>query len=98
MTADTATAGVLVTYSSDFLTFPNGEKNFSLTFSSWSTALTTGLTVVGQDPNLLFAAATAAGAGTFGGNALVFSPEPGTMVLAGLGVIGLALAARRRRK
>ena len=53
MSADTATGGgVIVNYQSDFLTFPNGEHNFSLTFSSWTTALqqgvTAGLTVLAQ--------------------------------------------------
>jgi PEP-CTERM motif len=99
MTADTATAGVVVTYSSDFLTFANGEKNFSLTFSSWNTPGDgNGLATNGNLQALLFQAATAAGAGTFGGSASVFIPEPSTMVLAGIGVVGLALAARRRRK
>ena len=66
MSADTATGGgVTVNYTSDFLTFPNGEHNFSLTFSSWTSfaqqGLPGGLQINGESPSLFFASATAAG-------------------------------------
>lgn len=99
MSADTATGGVTVNYTSDFLTFPNGEHNFSLTFSSWTSfaqqGLPGGLQIGGTESNLFFLSATAAGAGTFGGNA-VYVPEPGTMGLAALGLVALICKARRR--
>jgi len=99
MSADTATPTVTINYSSDFLTFPNGEHNFSLTFSSWSTLRdgggNAGLEIGGQDPNLFFLSATAAGAGTFGGDAIPV-PEPASVVGIALGFVGLLVAARRR--
>jgi len=98
MSADTATAGVTVNYSSDFLTFPNGEHNFSLTFSSWSSIGDNGgpggLQIGGVEQALFFLSATAAGAGTFGGNAIPV-PEPSSILIAALGLIGLIRVARR---
>lgn len=96
MSSDTALPGVTITYTSDFLTFPNGEHNFSLTFSSWTGAQGAGgLQIGGVDPALFFLSATAAGAGTFGGNAMV--PEPGTISLAVIGLVALVRWARRHR-
>ncbi len=101
MSADTATGGVTVNYTSDFLLFPNGEHNFSLTFSSWTSFLQQGLpdgglAIGGVDPNLFFLNATAAGAGTFGGNAIAV-PEPSTIGIAAIGLLALAYRAHRRR-
>src|SRR5262249_18503887 len=89
--------GFTVNYTSDFLTFPNGEKDFSLTFSSWASAADgNGLELTTLLTSWNFASATAAGAGTFSGTAIV--PEPATLTMAGIGLVLSAIAVVRQRK
>jgi hypothetical protein len=97
LSSDTALGGVTVNYQSDFLTFPNGQHNFSITFSSW-TGLQ-GLDGLQLDPSSsqFFLSATASGAGTFGGNATAV-PEPSTMGLAAIALAGLVYRTTRRRR
>jgi hypothetical protein len=78
-----------VNYSSDFLTFNNSaEKDFSLTFSSWTNTSGGGGLALSLLDSLSFASATASGTGTFDGTATV--PEPATITL---GLVGLLMLA-----
>ena len=86
-------------YTSDFLDFTGtSEGDFSLAFSSWITNATgAGLSI---DPiDNFFASATASAAGTFDSdtNPIIRSPEPATITLGAIGLVGLALAHRRKR-
>jgi hypothetical protein len=77
-----------VNYTSDFLTFNNSaEKDFSLTFSSWTNARDGAGLALSLLDNLFFASATASGTGTFDGTATV--PEPATMTLGAIGLLML---------
>jgi hypothetical protein len=97
LSGDTALSAT-VTFTSDFLTFDNGEKNFSLTFSSWGDPrLGNGLQLAFSNLFQSFLPATAAGAGTFAAN-VVATPEPSTIALAAIGCIALATFRRRRAK
>ncbi len=91
------TIGATVNFSSDFLTFENGQKNYSLTFSSWTTTgLGGGLQLAFSNAFQSFLAATAAGTGTFAAN-VVAVPEPSTLALAAIGCIALVTFRRRRK-
>jgi hypothetical protein len=86
--------GNLVAYSSDFLTFDDTqEKDFSLTYTSWTSADSGGLEKSLNDP--YFATSSAAGTGTFDAVALV--PEPTTLGLGLVASLGWLAGGRRRR-
>jgi len=92
LSGDTALL-MTVTYTSDFLTFGNGERQFSLTFTSWgNTPVTNGLQVAAP----YFANATANGTGTFAAEATAI-PEPGTIILGAVGLSALVAVGYRRR-
>ncbi len=101
LTADTLT-GYSISYSSDFLSFsPNSGANFNIALTSWQTpfsALTTIAPLSIDDATQNFNIATAAGAGSFAGVPSISIPEPGSFVLAMIGLGLLGLAGRRRRQ
>jgi hypothetical protein len=87
--------GFTLSYTSDFLTFDNNAKDFSMTFSSWTSLLDSG----GLETALsgFFNSATASGAGTFDGGTTAV-PEPSTWLLAAMGLMTvLAVQVVRRQ-
>jgi hypothetical protein len=74
-----------VQFSSDFIDFTGSkEHSFALSFSS----ITSTLGGLQQDPNGFYDSFAAAGTGTF--DTVFAVPEPGSLLLAGVGVLGLA--------
>ncbi len=83
-----------VNFASDFLTFPNGEHDFSMTFSSWDSGLQLSNQHLGDSTSQYYQAAAAAGAGTFAANTVAI-PEPSTLVLGFVGALSLLIGWAR---
>jgi hypothetical protein len=67
-------------------------RGFSISYSSFTCAGGGGLQIVGSS----ICSATAAGTGTFSAD-VVQTPEPASLALLGMGLVGLASRMRRRR-
>lgn len=83
-----------VNYSSDFLTFNDtAEKDFSLTFSSWTNVVGGGGLALNDIDNF-FVAATASGTGTFDATATAV-PEPAAWLLGAIGLLSMVVIGKR---
>ncbi len=87
------TLAYTVTFNSDFLTFSGTSRQFSLTFSSW----TSGLQLSTREGDHYFQSATANGTGTFAANTTPV-PEPSALILAMIGLFILLCGYGRKRR
>jgi hypothetical protein len=90
-----ATSPDIVNFTSDFLDFSGVtiNKNYSLSFSNVQP-------IVAREPNNYFRSFVSSGSGTFGSEPLPTNrvPEPGTLALLALGMLGGGTVLRRKAR